>query len=284
LYDVALAIARAIVIGKISVLFIFLIHMVLRVTLSESGDYALTIDAADLEQITSQITGIFDLKSLNVPAANLAGDALPQSISQPLNDFQYRYTLTVDISNLQQIPPQVTAILNLQSNSSTAPVLPKPVPLVLPRLPTQAQIDARFKYLNNTIKQLLKSELGQYELVKASKVIKTLPAVWTEPPVLPTEYKMKEKSGIEVIISRESDLSQQSAFNNVLELYEKYTLTLRQYDTAKTTQLAVTKLLNSNLFVIIDQPRTIPYTQLSSGLVYETTTVKITSASWYLRG
>jgi hypothetical protein len=283
LYDVALAIARAIVIDKISVLFIFLIHMALRVTLSESGDYALTIDAADLEQITSQVTGIFDLKSLNVPAANLAGDALPQSINQPLNDFQYRYTLTVDTSNLQQIPPQVTAILNLQSNSSTAPVLPKPVPLVLPRLPSQAQIDARFKYLNNTIKQLLKSELGQYELVKASKVIKTLPAVWTEPPVLPTEYRMKEKSGIEVIISRESDLSQQSAFNNVLELYEKYTLTLRQYDTAKTTQLAVTKLLNSNLFVIIDQPRTVPYTQLSSGLVYETTTVKITSASWYLR-
>lgn len=283
MYDVALAIARAIVIGKISVLFIFLILMALRVTLSESGDYALTIDADDLEQITSQITGIFDLKSLNVPAANLAGDALPQSINQPLNDFQYRYTLTVDTSNLQQIPPQVTAILNLQSNSSTAPVLPKPVPLVLPRLPSQAQIDARFKYLNNTIKQLLKSELGQYELIKASKVIKTLPAVWTEPPVLPTEYRMKEKSGIEVIISRESDLSQQSAFNNVLELYEKYTLTLRQYNTAKTTQLAVTKLLNSNLFVIIDQPRTIPYTQLSSGLVYETTTVKITSASWYLR-
>ena len=258
--------------------------MALRVTLSESGDYTLTVDAADLEQITSQITGIFDLKSLNVPVANLAGADLPQSINQPqINNFQYRYTLTVDTSNLQQIPPQVTAILNLQSNSSTAPVLPKPVPLVLPRLPSQAQLDARFKYLNNTIKQLLKSELGQYELIKANKVIKTLPAVWTEPPVLPTEYRMKEKSGIEVIISRESDLSQQSAFNNVLELYEKYTLTLRQYDTAKTTQLAVTKLLNSNLFVIIDQPRTVPYTQLSSGLVYETTTVKITSASWYLR-
>jgi hypothetical protein len=284
LYDVALAIARAIVIGKISVLFIFLIHMALRVTLSESGDYAFTIDAADLEQITSQVTGIFDLKSLNVPVANLAGDALPQSINQPLNDFQYRYTLTVDTSNLQQIPPQITAILNLQSNSSTAPVLPKPVPLALPQLPSQVQIDARIKFLNDNLKRILKTELGQYQLIKANKVIRTLPAIWTEPPVLPTEYKMLEQSGIEAIISRDPDLQQQQAFNNVLELYEKYTITLRQYNTSKSTQIAVTKLLSSNLFIITDQPRTVPYTQLSSGLVYETTTIKITAASWYLRG
>jgi hypothetical protein len=232
LYDVALAIAGAIVIGKISVLFIFLIHMVLRVTLSGSGDYILTVDTADLQQVTPQVTAIFNLKSLNSSAAN--------------------------------------------------PVTLAPPPLVLPQLPTQAQIDARFKYLSDTIKKLLKAELGQYELVKGNTVIKTFPSIWTKPPALPTEYRMKEKSGIEVIISRESDLSQQSAFSNVLELYEKYTLTLRQYDTGKTNQLAVTKLLASNFFIIIDQPRTVPYTQLSSGLVYETTTVKITAASWYL--
>jgi hypothetical protein len=195
------------------------------------------------------------------------------------------YIFTVDTADLQQINSQVTGVFSLKALNSSATSSPTvaPTPLVLPTLPTQAQIDSRFKYLSDKIKQLLKAELGQYELLKANKVIQRLPAIWTEPPALPTEYRMREKSGIEVIISRDSELTQQSAFNNVLELYEKYSLTLRQYDTSKTTQLAVTKLLNSNLFVIVDQPRSVPFTQLTSGLIYETTTVKITSASWYLR-
>jgi hypothetical protein len=153
----------------------------------------------------------------------------------------------------------------------------------IPSLPTQAELDARFAYINTQLQTLLAGDLGQYQLIKGGKVYETLPAIWTEPPMLPTEFKMVEQSGIECIISRDPDIEQYPIFNNGLELYEKYTISLRQYNTSRSTQHAVNKIISSKIFMILDSPRTVPYMQLPTGLVYETSTIQVTVGNWYLR-
>jgi hypothetical protein len=153
----------------------------------------------------------------------------------------------------------------------------------LPSLPTQDDLNARFQTLNTTLQGLLKDDLGQYQLIKGAAVVATTPSIRVVPPVLDTQFKMTPKSGIECIISRAVDMATDEMMNNLAAIYETYTLQLRQFDPNKSTQLAVTKIVTSNQFVIFDSPRIIPYTELSSGIAYELAVIRLTLGNWYYR-
>lgn len=147
----------------------------------------------------------------------------------------------------------------------------------------QSDLDANFKFLNTTIQQILSAELGQYELVKGSTVTATVPAIRVEPPVLDTQFRMKHLSGIECVISRAVEIDVVGAFNQGQEVYQKYIIQLRQFNPSLSTQLATFKIVNSGIFTILDQPRTTPYTELATGIAYESTIIKISVAGWYQR-
>ena len=150
-------------------------------------------------------------------------------------------------------------------------------------LPNQDDLNSRFQYLNSTLQSILRDDLGQYQLVKGNTVVTTIPSIRVTPPVLDTQFKMMPKSGIECIISRAVDIEVEEMMTNGEAIYETYSLQLRQFDPCKSTQLAVSKILNCKKFLIVDSPRTTPYMELQSGIAYETTTIKIYLGNWYYR-
>jgi len=153
----------------------------------------------------------------------------------------------------------------------------------LPSLPTENDLNSRFSYLNQILQIILKNELGQYQLVKGNQIIGLTPSIRTAPPVLDTQFRMAPKSGIECIINRAVDIQVEGALSGGQAIYRTFNIQLRQFDPAKSTELAVLKIVNYKDFLILESPRTTPYTELTTGIALETTIVKISVGDWYYK-
>jgi hypothetical protein len=154
---------------------------------------------------------------------------------------------------------------------------------LLPSLPNEDDLNARFAYLNQNLQFILANELGQYQLVKGNKVLSTIPSIRTAPPVLDTQFKMAPNSGIECIINRFVETQIEGALSGGQAVYQNFIIQLRQFDPRKSTELAVLKIVNSRKFLILESPRTTPYTELTTGIAYETAIVKISLGNWYYK-
>jgi hypothetical protein len=150
-------------------------------------------------------------------------------------------------------------------------------------IPSQTDIDNQLLFLNNTLQNILATELGQYQLIKNNVVFATVPAIKVEPPVLDTQFKMATQSGIECVISRMVDINGYGSFNSGIEIYQKYSIQLRQFNPNKSTQIAVMKILACSEFAILDKPIIVPYTELVSGISYESALIKLSVGGLYHR-
>lgn len=151
-------------------------------------------------------------------------------------------------------------------------------------IPSQADLNNTLLALNQTLQGVLSDDLGQYQLVKNNVVTATIPAIRVEPPMLDTQFRMAPKSGIECIISRAVDINSYAVPNLGVEIYQKYSIQLRQFNPELSTQLATLKIVTSEAFTVLDTPRTVPYTELSTGIAYESTLIKISYGGLYQRG
>jgi hypothetical protein len=154
---------------------------------------------------------------------------------------------------------------------------------LLPSLPNEDDLNARFAYLNQNLQLILANELGRYQLVKGNKVIGSIPSIRTAPPVLDTQFKMAPQSGIECIINRSVEIQVEGALSGGQAIYRNFVIQLRQFDPSKSTELAVLKIVNSRKFLVLESPRTTPYTELTTGIAYETAIVKILLGDWYYK-
>ena len=150
-------------------------------------------------------------------------------------------------------------------------------------LPTQADLDNTLLAINKTLRLILADDLGQYQLMKNNVVSATIPSIRVEPPILDTQFRMSPKSGIECIISRTVDLTSFASFNLSVEIYTKYSIQLRQFNPELSTQLATMKIIASEAFTILDTPRTVPYTELTTGIAFESTLIKVSYGALYKR-
>jgi len=157
------------------------------------------------------------------------------------------------------------------------------VNFIVPTLPIQENINQRLLYLNTALKDIIGNDLGQYQLIKGAKVVAVTPAIRTHPPVLDTEFKMVPKSGIECIINRSVDIQTETALSNGQSVFENYSIQLRQFDPSKSTQGVVLRIIGDKRFQVFESPRIVPYTELSTGIVFEACTLRIIVGNWYLK-
>jgi hypothetical protein len=143
-------------------------------------------------------------------------------------------------------------------------------------LPTQADLNAYLKNLRDGLVEIIGTDLGKYQIYNsAGQIISEIPAIAVEPPPFKTNLrKMKANSGIECIISRTGKPSISHLLGNN-QYFVDYCLRLTQYNTNASTQLAVSKIVNSGKFFIIKEPVFVPFTELQDMYVYENCEISI---------
>lgn len=132
--------------------------------------------------------------------------------------------------------------------------------------------------IRNSLKILIGTDLGKYEITSPiGQNLKDIDAIWVEPPELPANYKVKPNSGIEAIIQREPDPYHENLLGYTVGI-NNYCITLKQYNLEKSLTPVIERLKSSHHWNFLDQPRVIPYTKTSEGIVRPKATFKITTA------
>lgn len=131
--------------------------------------------------------------------------------------------------------------------------------------------------LRNNLKIILDTDLGKYEIVNPNgQKINEVDAIWVEPPELPSNYRVKANSGIEVIISREPNLIYERMAYEV-GVYG-YCITLKQYDLSRSLIPAVDRLADSPYWNLQEQPKMFSYLKTAEGIVRPRAVIKVTVA------
>ena len=143
-------------------------------------------------------------------------------------------------------------------------------------LPTQDDLNNYLKGLRNGLVDIIGIDLGKYQIFNtAGQIISEIPAIAIEPPPFKSNIrKMKPNSGIECIISRtgKPSISHLLGYN---KFFVDYCIRLTQYNTNASTQLAVSKIVNSGRFFIIKQPVVVPFMERQDLYVYENCEISI---------
>ena len=92
--------------------------------------------------------------------------------------------------------------------------------------------------LADQLKNLLSSEIGSFQTESGFNI----PAIWIEPPILPTDYK---SNGLSCFIQRFPELANNTqpvtGESKYLERY--YTVTLRQYSNSNSDSVVLTQAI-----------------------------------------
>ena len=109
--------------------------------------------------------------------------------------------------------------------------------------------------LGNQIEKILDLELGSFQTESGV----TIPAVWIEPPILPTDY---HANGLSCFIQRFPELANNSSptMGDFRYLERYYTLTLRQYDGSNPASVKLTNAIEkiARIYPLIRPPVYIP--------------------------
>ena len=122
--------------------------------------------------------------------------------------------------------------------------------------------------LANQIEKILDLELGSFQTKSGT----TIPAVWIEPPILPTDYKA---DGLSCFIQRFPELAgnSSSVMGDFRYLERYYTITLRQYNESSSASVLLTNAIEkiSRTYPLIRPPVYVP----PGSNNYEQATIKI---------
>lgn len=109
--------------------------------------------------------------------------------------------------------------------------------------------------LGNQIKKILSLEIGSFQTKSGASI----PAVWIEPPILPTDYKA---NGLSCFIQRFPELASNSssAMGDFRYLERYYTLTLRQYNESNSASVQLTNAIEkiARTYPLIRPPVYVP--------------------------
>jgi len=143
-------------------------------------------------------------------------------------------------------------------------------------LPTQTDLNAYLKNLRDGLVEIIGSDLGKYQIFNTTgQIISEIPAIAIEPPPFKSNIrKMKANSGIECIISRTGKPSISHLLGNN-QYFVDYCIRLTQYNTNASTQLAVSKIVNSCKFFIVKDPVVVPFMEKPDLYVYENCEISI---------
>jgi hypothetical protein len=143
-------------------------------------------------------------------------------------------------------------------------------------LPTQTDLNAYLKKLRDGLVEIIGSDLGKYQIFNTTgQIISEIPAIAIEPPPFKSNIrKMKANSGIECIISRTGKPSISHLLGNN-QYFVDYCIRLTQYNTNASTQLAVSKIVNSCKFFIVKDPVVVPFMEKPDLYVYENCEISI---------
>ena len=143
-------------------------------------------------------------------------------------------------------------------------------------LPTQTDLNAYLKNLRDGLVEIIGSDLGKYQIFNTTgQIISEIPAIAIEPPPFKSNIrKIKPNSGIECIISRTGKPSISHLLGNN-QYFVDYCIRLTQYNTNASTQLAVSKIINSCKFFIVKDPVVVPFMEKPDLYVYENCEISI---------
>lgn len=143
-------------------------------------------------------------------------------------------------------------------------------------LPTQDDLNNYLKSLRNGLVDIIGADLGKYQIFNtAGQIISEIPSIAIEPPPFKSNIrKMKPNSGIECIISRTGKPMISHLLGNN-QYFVDYCIRLTQYNTNASTQLATSKIINSDRFFIIKQPVVVPFMEKPDLYVYENCEITI---------
>jgi hypothetical protein len=142
----------------------------------------------------------------------------------------------------------------------------------------ETELRSTLAAIRNNLILVLDSDLGKYEILNPSgQKISEVPAIWTEPPELPSNYRVKPDSGIETIIQREPDPEYDSLLGNYIEV-ARYTIVLKQYDLSRSLTPVVGRLQICPYWNVLESPRVTSYTKTPEGIVRPRAVIKVSTA------
>lgn len=145
---------------------------------------------------------------------------------------------------------------------------------------TETNLNEALKFLKAKLSEILAPDLGQYELLVNSTVKSTTPSIWIEPPPLPQNYRLRDKSGIECIINREGDIAV-TPLLGAKQITQDFVIKLTQYNLQKCLRLPVLKVLDAKYWEIEKDPIIQPLIELSEGFSYPQGIIKLTVSSHF---
>lgn len=130
------------------------------------------------------------------------------------------------------------------------------------------------KGIRGNLIELIGNDLGKYELLNSSGVkISKIPAIWTEPPTLPNNYRVKKDSGIECVIGREVEIEADPLMGSYF-YRSYYPITMRQHNLDKSLSPPLQRILAYPYHHVLDFLIT-PYRETSDGIIKPRATLKL---------
>jgi hypothetical protein len=131
---------------------------------------------------------------------------------------------------------------------------------------TETQEKTWFKYLVDTLKDVLDGDLGRYQL--AANPATEIPSIYVKSKELnPNQWKFKEGSGIECIVHRSIGMKREPIMGaNILNF--TFPIELVQHNLGKTLTIPVIKIVQEKRFIIYKDPIVTPQQEIPAGFAF----------------
>lgn len=131
---------------------------------------------------------------------------------------------------------------------------------------TTNEFNELLKTMRDCLAEILVDDLGIYEILSGTQVVGQVPSIRVGNSTNNKNTRFKANSGIECVISFPEIKSKPQLGSKFKEL--KYCLVLVQYDTTKSTSVAVNKILGEDSFQVISTTHS-PYQYFGNEYRYE---------------
>lgn len=131
---------------------------------------------------------------------------------------------------------------------------------------TEAQEQTWFKYLVDTLKDVLDGDLGRYQL--AVNPATEIPSIYVKSKELnPNQWRFKEGSGVECIVHRGIGVKREPIMGaNILNF--TFPVELVQHNLEKSLTIPVIKIVQEKRFIIYKDPIVTPQQETPVGFAF----------------